>query len=64
MRLACPLRIHCYDNGIELVNILTSSRETMKNTISTLVLLSALLLAESWRAAMAADITARTLTVH
>ena len=51
------------DNCIESVNIFTSTRETMKNAISTLFVLSALLLAESGRAATAADITARTLTV-
>jgi hypothetical protein len=40
------LRIHYYDNGIEPVNIFTSTRKTMKNAIST----------------PAADITARALT--
>jgi hypothetical protein len=46
MSLACPLRIHFCDNGIEPVDILTSTRETMKNAIST----------------SAADITARAVT--
>jgi len=52
------------DNCIKSVNIFTCTRETLKNAISTLFVLSVLLLVESGRAATAADITARPLTVH